>query len=79
MVAGRDHVGAGRLKLGGDLGGEAKTAGGVLAIDDHEVGADLFLQSGEDCLDRVATGMADDVGDEQYAKVVKHQVNLRRR
>ena len=37
MVAGGHHVGAGVEQLGQDLLGDAEPAGGVLAIDHHEI------------------------------------------
>ena len=41
MVAGGDAVDAGIVQLGADLGGDAEARGGVLAVDDDEIEAEL--------------------------------------
>src|SRR5450756_1291004 len=77
MVAGRDHVGAGCLELSRDLCGQTETARRVLAVDDREVGPELFLEPGEERLDRFTTRVSDDVRDKKNSKeVVRHMDSL---
>ena len=64
-VAERDHVGAGGEELLGDLRGDAAPGGGVLPVDDAEVGPELLAQAGQQLVDRPAPGRAEDVGDEE--------------
>jgi hypothetical protein len=47
VVAERDHVGAGLEQLVGVLGRDPDAARGVLAVDDHEVGAQLTAEVAE--------------------------------
>jgi hypothetical protein len=49
----------------GDGGGDAETAGGVLAVDDEEVDGVGFHDVGEVFADDVAAGGAKDVADEE--------------
>ena len=46
VIAGRHHIGAGIEQLGQDLFGNAETPGGVLTIDDDEVGEVLLSEEG---------------------------------
>ena len=63
----RDHVGAAREQLVRELRGDAAARGGVLAVDDAEVGAELFAKRRQPRLDRPSTGCAEHVGDEEDA------------
>ena len=49
----------------GELRGQAAPVGGVLAVHDAEVDAELVPQAREALLDRAAAGRAEDVGDEE--------------
>jgi hypothetical protein len=42
VVAERDHVGAGGEQPVGELAGDARAVGGVLAVDDADVGGELL-------------------------------------
>ena len=64
VVSARDDVCAGGFQLGGNLGGQPEPAGGVLAVDDRQIRAELLLQGRQDGLDGVPARMADDVGHE---------------
>ena len=44
MIAEGDHVGAGGEQPVGELAGDARAVGGVLAVDDAHVGAELLTQ-----------------------------------
>src|SRR3989475_1739157 len=73
VVSARDDVRAGGFQLGGDLGGQAEPAGGVLAVDDRQVRAELLLQGRKDRLDGIPARMADDISHEQNLEVgVRH-------
>jgi hypothetical protein len=65
VVAERDRVDAGREHLVRELWRDSNTVGEVLAVRDAEVDAPLFPQRRQACLDRAASGNADDVSDEQ--------------
>ncbi len=75
VIAESDHVGAGVEDLGGRLLGDPYTTGGVLAVDDDQVGAVLGTQLGHRRRQPCATGLADDV---PYEKET-HQAAERRR
>ena len=60
-------VGAAREQLVRELRGDAAARGGVLAVDDAEVGAELLAQRRQPRLDRPAAGRAEHVGDEEDA------------
>ena len=49
----------------GDLGRDAVAAGGVFAVGDDEIERVLFAQFRQEDFDRVASGLADDVADEE--------------
>jgi hypothetical protein len=65
VVAERDHVGAGGEQLVGELAGDARTVGGVLAVDDAAVGAQLLAQPRQPFLDGAPAGDAEDVREEE--------------
>ena len=69
MVAERDHVGARREQLVGELAGDARAVGGVLAVDDAEVGADVVAQRVQALLDGAPAGDAEDVGQEEDSQL----------
>jgi DNA-binding IscR family transcriptional regulator len=65
VVAGGDDVGSEVEEFFGDGGGDAETAGGVLAVDDEEVDGVGFHDVGEVFADDVAAGGAKDIADEE--------------
>ena len=65
VVAGGDHLDAGREDLVRGPLGDADAARRVLAVGDHEVGLELLAQAGEDVREPAAAGAADDVADEE--------------
>ena len=67
VVAERDHVDAGREQLVGDLRRDPEAAGGVLAVDDDEVGREALAQRRQQRQQRALADAADDVADEQDA------------
>jgi hypothetical protein len=68
VVAERDHVGACGKQLVRELRGDACAVGDVLAVDDAEVGAELFAQAGQTFFDRAPAGDAEDVGEEEESQ-----------
>ena len=52
-------------RFGGNLGCDARTAGGVLAVGDDKIQRLLFAQFRQQDFDRVASRLAHDVSDEQ--------------
>ena len=52
-------------ELVGLLGRDPEAAGGVLAVDDDEVGGELVAQAGQQLADDAAPGPPDDVADEE--------------
>ena len=58
VVAGGDAVDARLVQLGADLGGDAEARGGVLAVDHHEIEAELLAQPRHFFDHRVAAGHA---------------------
>ena len=65
MVAGRDGVHAVAEKFVRDVGRDAVAAGGIFAVGDDDVEAVLRALFRQQNFDGVASGMADDVADEQ--------------
>ena len=65
VVAGRDHVGARGEDLLRELGGQADSVGGVLAVDDAEVDLQLVAQLGQPVRDGPPAGRPEDVSDEE--------------
>jgi hypothetical protein len=65
VVPERDGVGSGGEQRLGDLLGDARAPGRVLPVDDDEVRALGFTQSGEEALHDLPAGAADDVADEE--------------
>jgi hypothetical protein len=65
VIAQRDDVGTGRENLVGQLRCEPHPVGGVLAVDDAEVGAELFAQAAEPSLDRSPARRPEDVSYEE--------------
>ena len=65
VVAGRDHAGAEPEQLLRDGFGDARAAGGVLAVDDHQIGPVALAQPGHRPGQTGATGLAHHVADEQ--------------
>ena len=72
VVAERDHVDAGREQLARDLRGDPEAAGGVLAVDDDEVGRVALAQRRQQRQQRALAEPADDVADEQDADGFAH-------
>jgi hypothetical protein len=64
-VAEGDHVGAGRQEPVGEFRRDPAPGGGVLAVDDAEVGCQLGPEGGQSGLDGSAAGRTEDVGDEE--------------
>jgi hypothetical protein len=65
VVAERDRVGAGREDAVGELRRDARAVGGVLAVDDADVGVQLLAQRRQPLLDGATAGDAEDVGEEE--------------
>jgi hypothetical protein len=70
VVARRDHVGARRQKLLGELGGQADAVRGVLAVDDAEVDPELVPELGQPVRDGPPAGRPEDVTDEVDPQLV---------
>src|SRR5207302_3154439 len=64
VVAVGDDVGARFVDLAGDLSGESGTAGGVLAVDDHEVDGALARDHGHECPTGLTTALPHHIADE---------------
>ena len=64
MIAGGDQIGAGGVEILADLGGDAEAAGGVLAVDDHDVQAEIGAQPRQPVDQHPPSGPADDVAAE---------------
>jgi len=67
MIAEGDRIGAGVDQLMVDRLGDAEAAGGVLAVDDHEIERPVGDQLGQQVGNGEAPGTADDVADEENA------------
>ncbi len=65
MIAAGDDVHAGGKNFLGNLGRDAVAAGGVFAVGNDEIELVLFAEFGEKLFDRVASGLAYDVADEE--------------
>jgi hypothetical protein len=65
VVSERDHVGARGEDPVGELAGDPGAVGGVLAVDDADVRAELVAQRGQAFLDGAPAGDAEDVGEEE--------------
>jgi hypothetical protein len=65
VVAERDHVRAGGEQPVGELAGDPGAVGGVLAVDDADVGAELLAQRRQALLDGDAPRRPEDVGEEE--------------
>src|ERR1700730_3824878 len=71
VVAGRDDVRPRRFELRRNLAGEPESSGGVLAVEDGEVRFQLLLEPGQERLHGLTAGLADHVGDEENANIVR--------
>jgi hypothetical protein len=69
VVAERDHVGARGEQPVGELAGDARAVGGVLAVDDADVCGELRPQRGQALLDGAPAGDAEDVGEEEESQL----------
>ena len=69
VVAQRDRVGAGGQDGFGHVGRQAEAVAGVLAVDHHQVGAQVGAQLGQAGGNGVTAGAADDVAQEQDSHV----------
>jgi hypothetical protein len=65
VVAERDHVRAGGEQLVGELCGDARAVGGVLAVDDADVRLELLAQRRQALLDGTPAGDTEDVREEE--------------
>ncbi len=65
VVSGGDDVGAEVEELFGERGGEAETAGGVLAIDDEKVDGVVVEDVRQVLADDMATGGSEDIADKE--------------
>jgi len=65
VVAERDDVGARGEELVGELPGDARAVGGVLAVDDADVHVELLAQPRKVVLDGAPAGHPEDVGEEE--------------
>jgi hypothetical protein len=65
VVAERDHVRARGEQLVRELRRDARSVGGVLAVDDREIGLVAVTQRPEMLLDGSAPGDAEDVREEE--------------
>jgi hypothetical protein len=68
VVAERDRVRSRTDEPVGEARRDPDAVRGVLAVDDAHVDLELVSQPGKPCLERPATGCADDVRDEQDAQ-----------
>ena len=67
MIAGRHHIGAGIDRFQKYVFGDAEAAGGIFAIDDHEVELQVGNQARQFFPDRSAAGLANHVTEKQKA------------
>jgi len=65
VVAERDHVGARGEQPVGELAGDARAVGRVLAVDDAHVGGELLPKRRQAFLDGASSGDAEDIGKEE--------------
>ena len=68
MIAERDHVDAGIDEFVEDRFGDAEAAGGVLAVQHHQIELPVGDQAGKPLIDDGAPGPADHIADEQNAQ-----------
>jgi hypothetical protein len=68
VVAERDDVGARGEQLVGELAGDSRAVGDVLAVDDAEIGGELFAQSRKAFFDGASAGDAEDVREEEKSQ-----------
>jgi hypothetical protein len=69
VVAECDDVRAGGQQLVGELAGDSRAVGDVLAVDDADVRAQLVAEGGKPALDRPASGNAEDVGEKEQLQL----------
>jgi hypothetical protein len=69
VVAERDHVRACCEQLVGELRGDARAVGDVLAVDDADVGAELVAERRQAFFDSAPAGDAEDVGEEEESQL----------
>jgi hypothetical protein len=65
VIPERDRVGARAPEALRELGGQPGAVGGVLGVDDAEVGPQLVAESRQPILERPGSGGAEDVGNEE--------------
>jgi hypothetical protein len=65
VVAERDHVCTSPQEGVGELRGDPRSVGDVLAVDDAEVGLDLVAQRRQPLVERTPSGDPEDVGEEK--------------
>jgi hypothetical protein len=68
VVAERHDVGAGGEQLVGELRGDARAVGDVLAVRDAEIRVELLAKPGQPLLDRAAPRDAEDVCQEEESQ-----------
>jgi hypothetical protein len=69
VIAERDDIGAGGEQTLSELRCDARSVRDVLAVDDADVGAELFAQTREAPFDRPAPRDAEDVGEEEDSQL----------
>jgi hypothetical protein len=69
VVSEGDHVCACREQPIGELAGDPRSVGGVLAVDDAHVGCELLAQRGQPLFDGAPAGDAEDVGEEEESQL----------
>ncbi len=72
VIASRDHVSACAPQLCDELGRQPEATRRVLSVEDRDVGFELTLEPRQQSLDRFATGLADDVSNEENPEVIGH-------
>ena len=68
MVAERHHVDAGIDEFAEDGFGDAEAAGGIFAVQHHQIERPVGDQAGQPLMDDGAPGAADHVADKQNAQ-----------
>jgi hypothetical protein len=79
VIARRHHVGTGIDRFEEDVLGYAEAAGGVFAVDDHEVEFQVRYQTGEAIPDRRTSGLADHVTQKKQSHCYPIQEAKKRR
>jgi hypothetical protein len=69
VISERDDIGAGGEQPFSELRRDAGSVGDVLAVDDADVGSELFTQPWEAPLDCPAPRDAEDVGEEENSQL----------